>query len=398
MSTEVSKNTGGKSPAVRRRFQSGNWRCRNEVFSCKWREYVSQLDGTYRVVERCKSFPGLSERAARAAMQPIPDVVNTANGAEAQLVVPPASRTLNDVVGDYRKLIVPHRKPRGVETTESHLRAHIIPELGHVPLTQLDVLRVQEFVNKISPGRSGKTVENIVLTLTGIIRQAIKWDKEVQPINVSDLTMPPKERAKPRFLSGREIKKLIAASRGVFRTILMVLALTGMRVNEVLGLRVEDADFENKIIHVTKSAYNGTLGTPKSAASVADIPLSARLAKALRKHLASKHYRENPLGVLFANRRLRPFSDNKLREKYLRPLLRSLGIKRVGFHAIRHGVASELINSGTPIVVVRDQMRHSDVRVTLGIYGHIIGNAQRKAVDVLSKMMTGKTNKKENAA
>lgn len=381
------ENASGKKPALRRRFQEGSWRCRNGVWSCKYREYVDRADGTQKTFDRGKSFAGLSERAAKAAMQPILDAVNAANKAEAQLVVSPASRTLNDIVGDYRKLVVPHRKPRGVETTESHLRAHIIPELGQVPLTQLDVRRVQEFVNKISPGRSGKMVENIVLTLTGIIRHASKWNKEVQPINVSDLTMPPKEKAKPQFLSGQEIKTLIKASRGVLRTILIVLALTGMRINEVLGLRVEDVDFENRVIHVTKSAYNGKLGTPKSVASAADIPLSAVLAKELRKHLKSKHFRENPLGVLFANRRLRPYSDNKLREKHLRPLLKSLDMKAVGFHAIRHGVASELINSGTPITAVRDQMRHSDVRVTLGIYGHVIGNTQRKAVEGLSRFI-----------
>lgn len=381
------ENASGKKPALRRRFQEGSWRCRNGVWSCKYREYVDRADGTQKTFDRGKSFAGLSERAAKAAMQPILDAVNAANKAEAQLVVSPASRTLNDIVSDYRKLVVPHRKPRGVETTESHLRAHIIPELGQVPLTQLHVRRVQEFVNKISPGRSGKMVENIVLTLTGIIRHASKWNKEVQPINVSDLTMPPKEKAKPQFLSGQEIKTLIKASRGVLRTILIVLALTGMRINEVLGLRVEDVDFENRVIHVTKSAYNGKLGTPKSVASAADIPLSAVLAKELRKHLKSKHFRENPLGVLFANRHLRPYSDNKLREKHLRPLLKSLDMKAVGFHAIRHGVASELINSGTPITAVRDQMRHSDVRVTLGIYGHVIGNTQRKAVEGLSRFI-----------
>lgn len=381
------ENASGKKPALRRRFQEGSWRCRNGVWSCKYREYVDQADGTQKTFDRGKSFAGLSERAAKAAMQPILDAVNAANKAEAQLVVSPASRTLNDIVSDYRKLVVPHRKPRGVETTESHLRAHIIPELGQVPLTQLHVRRVQEFVNKISPGRSGKMVENIVLTLTGIIRHASKWNKEVQHINVSDLTMPAKEKAKPQFLSGQEIKTLIKASRGVLRTILIVLALTGMRINEVLGLRVEDVDFENRVIHVTKSAYNGKLGTPKSVASAADIPLSAVLAKELRKHLKSKHFRENPLGVLFANRHLRPYSDNKLREKHLRPLLKSLDMKAVGFHAIRHGVASELINSGTPITAVRDQMRHSDVRVTLGIYGHVIGNTQRKAVEGLSRFI-----------
>ena len=386
MSTET-EYRGGNGPALRRRFQDGNWRCRNGVWSCQWREYLTNPDGTYKVQWRRKSFRGLSERAAHAAMKPILDAVNAANKAEAQLVVPEGERTLNDVVKEWREKIAPHRKPRGVETTESHLRAHIIPELGGVPLSQLDALRVQEFVNKITPGRNGKTVENIVLTLTGILHAMHKLLKSIPSVNFSDLTLPEKEKAKPQFLSGREIKKLIKASRGVLRTILMVLALTGMRINEVLGLRVEDIDFENKVIHVRKSAYNGTLGTPKSAASAADIPLSATLAKEIRKHLKSKHFRENSLGVLFANRRLRPYSDNKLREKHLRPLLKSLGMKAIGFHAIRHGVASELINSGTPITAVRDQMRHSDVRVTLGIYGHVIGNAQRKAVDSLSRTM-----------
>ena len=378
---------GGNGPALRRRFQDGNWRRRNEVWSCQWREYLTNPDRTYKIQWRRKSFPGLSERAAHAAMKPILDAVNAANKAEAQLVVPESERTLNDVVKEWREKIAPHRKPRGVETTESHLRAHIIPELGGIPLSRLDALRVQEFINKVTSGRNGKTVENIVLTLTGILHAMHKLDKSIVAINFSDLTLPEKEKPKPKFLSGREIKKLIKASRGVFRTILMVLALSGMRINEVLGLRVEDIDFENRVIHVTKSAYNGTLGTPKSAASAADIPLSATLAKEIRKHLKSKRYRENPLGILFANNRLRPYSDNKLREKHLHPLLKALGMKQVGFHAIRHGVASELINSGTPITVVRDQMRHSDVRVTLGIYGHVIGNAQRKAVDSLSRMM-----------
>ena len=54
------------------------------------------------------------------------------------------------------------------------------------------------------------------------------------------------------------------------------------------------------------------------------------------------------------------------------PLLESL--------KVCHPVASELIESGTPITVVRDQLRHSDIRITLGIYGHVIGNSQRYAV------------------
>jgi integrase len=64
----------------------------------------------------------------------------------------------------------------------------------------------------------------------------------------------------------------------------------------------------------------------------------------LKEFLASKHYRQNGQGILFANRRGRPFSANKLREKKLRPLLVSLGIPLAGFHAFRHGVATKLID------------------------------------------------------
>ncbi len=111
------------------------------------------------------------------------------------------------------------------------------------------------------------------------------------------------------------------------------------------------------------------------------------LAKILRMFLESKAYRENPLGLIFCNRNKRPYSDNKLREYRLTPLLESLKMQRVGFHAIRHAVASELIESGAPITVVRDQLRHSDVRITLGIYGHVIGNSQRNAVNRLAKRL-----------
>ena len=111
------------------------------------------------------------------------------------------------------------------------------------------------------------------------------------------------------------------------------------------------------------------------------------ITKILRAFLENKAYRENPLGLVFSNRNNRPYSDNKLREYHLAPLLESLKIRRVGFHAIRHAVASELIESGAPITVVRDQLRHSDVRITLGIYGHVIGNSQRNAVNRLAKRL-----------
>jgi integrase len=160
-----------------------------------------------------------------------------------------------------------------------------------------------------------------------------------------------------------------------------------MRIGEVLALRIEDLDFERRLIHVRHSVYAGEMGTPKSEASMASLPMPPVLATHLRTFLASKHFRQNSLGLLFANRRGRPFSANKLREKKLRPLLSSLGIPLAGFHAFRHGVATTLIDRGASITTVGAQLRHSDPRITLGLYAHVVPQSQRDAIEGLASAL-----------
>ena len=72
---------------------------------------------------------------------------------------------------------------------------------------------------------------------------------------------------------------------------------------------------------------------------------------------------------------------NKLREKQLHPILTRLRIPQGGFHAAQHGATSEMMANGVAPTVVQKQMRHSDARITLGIYGHVVGDAQREAVE-----------------
>jgi integrase len=61
-------------------------------------------------------------------------------------------------------------------------------------------------------------------------------------------------------------------------TICFVLGSTGMRIGEVLALRMEDVDFQRKLIHIRHSVFAGTLDTPKSEASMASLPMPLDLA------------------------------------------------------------------------------------------------------------------------
>ena len=123
----------------------------------------------------------------------------------------------------------------------------------------------------------------------------------------------------------------------------------------------------------------------KSKASRADLPMSKELEARLRTHL-QRHDGKNDL--LFVHGRSRPFSANKLRTKRLHPLLDKLRIDRGSCHSMRHGAASSLLADGATPAVVQRQLRHSDARITLRIYGHVIGNEQRDAVqDRSSKLV-----------
>jgi hypothetical protein len=61
-------------------------------------------------------------------------------------------------------------------------------------------------------------------------------------------------------------------------------------------------------------------------------------------------------------------------------LLEQLGIKRGGFHSMGHGAASSLRADGATPAVAQKRLRSSDARITLGIYGHVVGDEQRSAV------------------
>lgn len=104
------------------------------------------------------------------------------------------------------------------------------------------------------------------------------------------------------------------------------------------------------------------------------MPMPKELEGRLRAHV-QRH--DGKSDLLFVNQLGRPFSADKLRERQLHPLLRKLGIERGGFHALRHGAASALLADHATPALVQKQLRHSDARITLQTYAHIIGDEQR---------------------
>jgi hypothetical protein len=171
----------------RRRFQRGRLiqRGKNPVWVGVFREDQVQQDGTVKRIQRSVVLGpvrSMSRRSALKAMQPYLDKINSA------VMIPPKSGlTLERFVQEWRKTVAPNLRASTVRASESHLRAHILPKLGRLHLNEIDAKTVQSFVTYLAAsGRSRKTIENVLLTLSTILRTARTWKYNCGSFSLSE--------------------------------------------------------------------------------------------------------------------------------------------------------------------------------------------------------------------
>ena len=164
-----------------------------------------------------------------------------------------------------------------------------------------------------------------------------------------------------------------------------ILTLDGLRAGEVLGLKWGDIDFDRSLLHIRRTAWYGKIQTAKSEASETVLPIPSSLLTMLKNYQVN--WKPNGAGFLFVTRNGRPPSSNKVVEYHLWTILDALGIPRCGLHAFRHAHTSLLLDSGATPKVVQRQLRHSDARTTLEIYGHVVGDAHREAVEKVASRL-----------
>ena len=162
-----------------------------------------------------------------------------------------------------------------------------------------------------------------------------------------------------------------------------IAAAMGLRAGEILGLKTEDFEFEARQVHIRRTVWRGKLQTPKTVGSEATLPLPEPLSVLVQEFLGDRR------GFLFLNSRGNFFIAENVVRQALVPILDALKIPRCGFHAFRHAHTSLLLSRevGAAPTVAQKQLRHSDARMTLGIYGHIVGDAHREAVEKMASIL-----------
>ena len=88
---------------------------------------------------------------------------------------------------------------------------------------------------------------------------------------------------------------------------------------------------------------------------------------------------------VFCNEEGRPLSKSTFERRVFHRLLETAGLRRMPFHALRHTLASRLLQNRESPAYVKEQMGHSSIQVTVDIYGHLMPGANRAAVNRLDQ-------------
>jgi integrase len=296
-------------------------------------------------------------------------------------------QTFADVVKMWRDAVAPNLSPSTVRQRECYLKLHVIPRFGKHAPHAIDAQQLQQLAAELSGKVSRKTIIHILSAIFAVLSHAKRCGIRVTEVSFKDLDLGVDiQNTETPFLTREQATRIIEAAKEPYKTLFAVAWSTGLRAGELLALSVDDINFDRKTIRVNKSADDKTreIRQPKTSKSVATLPLPSALEAMLRNYLAN-HWKPNPARLLFTNRAgTRPFKRESLVQYVLKPLLRRLGIPehRVGLHAFRHGLATELAEASVPLPVLQAQLRHADVKTTLRIYSHLIPQSQRAAVEL----------------
>lgn len=331
--------------------------------------------------------------------------------------IEPSRETLGEYLNHWLKTYAINKAPSTYNGYERIAKKHIIPQLGHILLTKLQPMHIQEYYsNRLQEGRRDKsgglsptTVRKHHALLREALEHALKWQKIHR--NPADLTEPPVPQEAEIFpLEPDELDIVLDAAAGYRdKYLYTVAAYTGMREGELLALTWANTDIDNKepVCRVRQTVgfipKKGFIFRPtaKSKKACREIPLPDIAVEALKKQrlmVKEEMLRAGPrydktLNLVFPNKIGKPMDPSDMTGRFKDLVIRT-GFPRVRFHDLRHSHATMLLKQGIHPKIVQERLGHQTIGMAMDKYSHVIKGMQREAVDKLNKYLKNKNGTK----
>lgn len=203
------------------------------------------------------------------------------------------------------------------------------------------------------------------------------------------LALPHRQRAEEedaeevKALSREQLTALLAMAPQRYRLLLTLIASTGLRISEAIGLQRKHLllDGSRPHVRVRRAIVKRRVEPPKTRYGRRSVPLSSELVSELRQHVASLSDQSSE-ALVFSSSRGTPLDPDTMRRDTLRPLMEEIGMAGAGFHAMRHTFASLQLARGVNMLQLSRMLGHHSAAFTLSRYCHLLEGDEAPALDL----------------
>jgi integrase len=376
---------------ARRRFQKGQLfksGRRRKVWVGRWREDMLLEGGAIGQVRRWQVLGTVAGYPTRREAQALLDERLRAVNAGASR--PEASIAFGTFVEEqWKALVLPTFKASTQHGYKTVLNAHVLPAWRDWRLRDIERLAIQQWVaDKFRQDMGWQTVRNGWVLLSSILETAMEYGY-LQVNRARGVKFPQKGlKEKPAIIVGEDLARLLKQLNEPYRTMVSLIAATGLRIGELLALRWSALDLEGGTLAVRESVFEGKFQTPKTLKAVRTIPLGRHAVGTLRSH-RERVTRTAPEDLVFGNGSGKPLRESKLLRNVVQPAAERAGLGRVTWHQFRHIHSSLLNDLKVPVKIAQEQLGHASISTTLNIYTHGVDASHRKAVEAVEERLFG---------
>ena len=290
-------------------------------------------------------------------------------------------------------------RPSSHQTYKGYIENHIKPNIGDIPIEKLTSLQLQKFYRllltegriprieseKQPRGLSAKTVRNINQVISSAMDMAVRH-KLILSNPTEGCELPKVEHREMKTLPAEQLGAFLreAKESGVYELYYLDLA-TGLRRGELLGLKWEDIDLQNGIIHVRRQVarVDGEvkelpLKTKNSYRNISISQDAVAMLTEMEAHRSSDYVFPASTGGPIS-----PDSVNNM----LHRVLKRAGLPSIRFHDLRHTFATLALQNGVDIKTVSGMLGHFSAGFTLDTYAHVTTSAQKEAAKTMGNVL-----------
>lgn len=307
--------------------------------------------------------------------------------------------------------------PTTVEGGKRTLKNYVLPEIANMPLNKIDALTIQRIINNLKErdkeklDKDGNTcklspssVNNVYRILRKVLNKAVAWDYlETNPVlKVKAPGVSKKEKESYNRNELIEILDILKQEDLITETLFTISICTGVRRGELVGLHIDDIDFENNMISIKRAViwdkqnHRILEKETKTKGSVREVPIPLFCTETIKEYLKlrdrlimnfkRKNKNYNPPKNLFLNKTGGILFPDTPSSKWLSFRTKHPEVKNVSLHGLRHSYCSMQMNENPNLspADVRKLMGHSQLSTTF-IYTHSNDDKTDAAISVFEK-------------